>query len=202
MHFYGRLYIGLMTYIVSYRAYVRYHKQLYYQGITSVFVRLNKESLLIMVFLAVMLASGVDIATDLSHGATMQHVVKEAVILGLSMVAAAWLLLGVRRQNLEIKQLQQQLHEQQNQTSTPEKYILDGRKTLSSVISQQFNDWQLTGSEAEIGWLLLKGLSLKEIALVRNTSEKTVRQQASAIYKKADIAGRHAFSAWFIEDIL
>ena len=60
----------------------------------------------------------------------------------------------------------------------------------------------LTGSEIEVGWLLLKGLSLKEIAFVRSTKEKTVRQQASSIYKKAGVSGRYAFSAWFKEDIL
>lgn len=38
--------------------------------------------------------------------------------------------------------------------------------------------------------------------MLRNILEKTVRQQASAIYKKAGINGRHAFSAWFIEDAL
>jgi DNA-binding NarL/FixJ family response regulator len=42
----------------------------------------------------------------------------------------------------------------------------------------------LTGSEIEVGWLLLKGLSLKEIAIVRSTQEKTVRQQASSIDSK------------------
>jgi DNA-binding CsgD family transcriptional regulator len=37
---------------------------------------------------------------------------------------------------------------------------------------------------------------------VRDTHEKTVRQQASAIYRKAGVSGRHAFAAWFIEDFL
>jgi DNA-binding NarL/FixJ family response regulator len=50
--------------------------------------------------------------------------------------------------------------------------------------------------------LLLKGLSFKEIAAVRNTLEKTVRQQASGIYKKAGVSSRHAFAVWFIEDFL
>ncbi len=53
-----------------------------------------------------------------------------------------------------------------------------------------------------LGWLLLKGLSLREISIIRETQEKTVRQQASSIYKKSGVNGRHAFSAWFIEDIL
>jgi DNA-binding CsgD family transcriptional regulator len=84
----------------------------------------------------------------------------------------------------------------------PKKYVLEAREKLGNVVTRQFSEWGLTGSEVEVGWLLLKGLSLKEIAIVRNTQEKTVRQQASSIYKKAGISGRHAFSAWFIEDIL
>jgi len=34
------------------------------------------------------------------------------------------------------------------------------------VVTRQFSEWMLTGSEIEVGWLLLKGLSLKEIAIV------------------------------------
>jgi DNA-binding CsgD family transcriptional regulator len=79
---------------------------------------------------------------------------------------------------------------------------VEARRKLGHVVAQQFSEWGLTGSEQEVGWLLLKGLSLKEIALVRQTQEKTVRQQASSIYGKSGVSGRHAFSAWFIEDIL
>jgi DNA-binding NarL/FixJ family response regulator len=50
--------------------------------------------------------------------------------------------------------------------------------------------------------LLLKGLSFKEISAVRNTKEKTVRQQASTIYSKSGVDGRHTFSAWFLEDFI
>jgi len=50
--------------------------------------------------------------------------------------------------------------------------------------------------------LLLKGLSFKEIAALRITLEKTVRQQASSIYRKSGISGRHELAAWCIEDYL
>ena len=73
---------------------------------------------------------------------------------------------------------------------------------MQSTCNKHTGDWQLTTSEKDVGWLLLKGLSLKEIAAIRQTMEKTVRQQASSIYKKAGLSGRHAFSAWFIEDAL
>ena len=43
---------------------------------------------------------------------------------------------------------------------------------------------------------------MKEIILIRETKEKTVRQQASNVYKKAGIAGRHELVAFFFEDLL
>jgi len=72
---------------------------------------------------------------------------------------------------------------------------------LAEAIARQFADWGLSRSESEVGRLLLKGLSIREIAAVRNTQEKTVRAQASSLYKKASLEGRHAFAAWFLEDI-
>ena len=49
---------------------------------------------------------------------------------------------------------------------------------------------------------MLKGLSFKEIAPVRGTSERTVRQQALAVYAKAGLAGRAELAAFFLEDLL
>jgi DNA-binding CsgD family transcriptional regulator len=162
----------------------------------------NKEIVLLLIFAIVVIASGVDLLTDLSHGADTEHMVKEAAIVGISTIAIAWLLIGLRQQRLEIRSLQQELESATDPETQPRKYVLDARKNLGNVVTRQFSEWALTGSETEVGWLLLKGLSLREISIVRNTQEKTVRQQASSIYKKAGISGRHAFSAWFIEDIL
>jgi len=161
-----------------------------------------KEAILVLIFFIVAIASGADLRADLSQGATLSHVAKEAVIVSISLLAMTWLLLGLRQQKQEISLLQQELKDMGNLQIQPRKYVLEGRKTLGNVVSQQFSEWKLTASEVDVGWLLLKGLSLKEIAIVRNTLEKTVRQQASAIYKKANVTGRHSFSAWFIEDIL
>jgi DNA-binding CsgD family transcriptional regulator len=84
----------------------------------------------------------------------------------------------------------------------PSPSLLAARHDLARVLQVQFEEWSLTQTEKEVALLLLKGLSFKEIASVRSTLEKTVRQQASSIYKKAGVSGRHSFSAWFIEDIL
>jgi DNA-binding CsgD family transcriptional regulator len=75
-------------------------------------------------------------------------------------------------------------------------------KGLGSAIDAQFERWQLTPAEREVAMLMLKGLSHKEIAAVREASERTVRQQARAIYGKANLSGRAALSAFFLEDLL
>ena len=73
---------------------------------------------------------------------------------------------------------------------------------LGEVIDQQFTEWNLTDAEKSVGLLILKGLSLKEIAEVRDTTERTVRQQASIVYSKAGLSGRAELSAFFLEDLL
>ena len=70
------------------------------------------------------------------------------------------------------------------------------------MIKWQFAEWGFTPSEEEVALLMLKGLSIKEISQARSTQEKTVRKQASAIYDKSNLGGRHELSAWFFEDLL
>jgi DNA-binding CsgD family transcriptional regulator len=77
--------------------------------------------------------------------------------------------------------------------------LIDG---LGEAIDAQFSRWNLTEAEREVALLLLKGLSLKEIATVRATSERTVRAQARSLYSKAGLTGRAALSAFFLEDLL
>jgi len=68
-------------------------------------------------------------------------------------------------------------------------------------MDRQFGAWGMTAAERDVGLLILKGLSHKEIATIRGTSETTVRQQAQAIYRKSDLPGKTAFSAYFLEDL-
>jgi DNA-binding CsgD family transcriptional regulator len=73
---------------------------------------------------------------------------------------------------------------------------------LSKAIEEQFNHWGLSTAESEVAMLMLKGFSHKEIARLRNASEQTIRQQARLVYAKADVNSRHAFCAFFLEDLL
>lgn len=72
---------------------------------------------------------------------------------------------------------------------------------LSVAIDAQLGRWELTPAEKEIAVLILKGLSNKEIAEVRQTSERTVRQQTLAIYNKSGLNSRAQLAAFFLEDL-
>jgi DNA-binding CsgD family transcriptional regulator len=73
---------------------------------------------------------------------------------------------------------------------------------LGAAIDAQFCRWNLTDAEREVALLLLKGLSSKEIAVVRAVSERTIREQARSIYSKTGLTGRAALSAFFLEGLL
>jgi len=73
---------------------------------------------------------------------------------------------------------------------------------LGEAIDRQFDRWGLTPAEREVALLQLKGLRHKEIAELRHTSERTVRQQALAVYRKSGLNGRSDLAAFFLEDLL
>lgn len=69
-------------------------------------------------------------------------------------------------------------------------------------IARQLSVWGLSDAEKDIALLVIKGLTHKEIATLRRTSESTVRQQARSVYAKSKLPGRAAFAAFFLEDLL
>lgn len=163
----------------------------------------GKQDVLLMGFLAlVAIASGADILADLSQGANTVHLLQEAVVLLVALGVLAWLALEYRDKTRQLKSLSRTLAEIRSAPPPESPSVLNARKQLGQAIAEQFERWRLTASEREVGLMLLKGYSLKEIALLRGTAEKTIRQQASSIYQKSGLSGRHAFSAWFIEDLL
>jgi len=76
------------------------------------------------------------------------------------------------------------------------------RVGMYTQIEREFARWGLTCAERSVAHLMLKGLRLKDIAGARNTSDRTVRQQAQAIYRKAGLDGRTDLAAYFLESVL
>jgi DNA-binding CsgD family transcriptional regulator len=161
-----------------------------------------KEIMLIAVLAVIILGNLHDVVSDFRHGALPLHMLKEGAVVVVSTALMLWLLVDLRRQRRELELLRHEIAEHRQPASAPSPAMARARRQLGGIIQAQFRDWGLTDSEQEVGLLLLKGLSFKEIAALRQTHEKTVRAQASGIYRKAGVSGRHAFAAWFIEDFL
>lgn len=157
-----------------------------------------------MFLLAIVVAGNIlDVFHDYRVGADTTHLLIEGVLVITSFTLIAILSFGIWQQSRSNRQLKRELASLSD-SQAPElpPKVRAARHGLALAAQEQFEHWQLTETEREIAMLLLKGLSFKEIAAVRDTMEKTVRQQASAVYRKAGVSGRHAFSAWFIEDFL
>lgn len=168
----------------------------------GVIVLKPRPLLIIGLLLLVITSSAVDIVDDFSSGQPVWHITVESVIICLAMALITYLIVSHKRQARHLQTLKQELKDVHDKQAASDSRIAQARKQYSELILQQFAEWQLSQSEQEIAMLLLKGLSFNEIATLRQTREKTVRQQASDIYRKSGVAGRHAFSAWFFEDFL
>ncbi len=70
------------------------------------------------------------------------------------------------------------------------------------LLDERFAEWRLTRAEADVALFAIKGLSTAEIAVMRSTSEGTVKAQTNAIYRKAGVTGRPQLLSLFIEDLM
>lgn len=70
------------------------------------------------------------------------------------------------------------------------------------LMQERFEQWGLTPAERDVALFSIKGLSTAEIALIRDTSDGTVKAQTNAIYRKAGVSGRPQLLSLFIEDLM
>lgn len=154
----------------------------------------------VLVIISVLVAS--DIVSDSKEGVGFWHILTEGSIGVFALAGFFYLMRGTitLRHHLqsEIDAFSAFKLEAHTWQAESKKYV-DG---LALAIDQQLTKWNLTAAEKEVAFLLLKGLSLKEVAEVRSTTEKTARVQSMAIYSKAGISGRSELSAFFLEDLL
>jgi DNA-binding CsgD family transcriptional regulator len=144
-----------------------------------------------------------DIVSDYSDGIEWSHLISEMVVLLIAIIGIGlfWRQYYQSTQ-LTMRSLQTNLaaaHVEAQRWRDESHDLIAG---LGIEIQKQFIRWELTNAEAEVGLLLLKGFSHQEIANIRSSSERTVREQARALYRKAGISGRSSLSAFFLEDLL
>jgi len=165
----------------------------------------------------------VDLLSDLDEGVTSAHWAFEGALFLLGTAGAVMMLRELRRiavraqalegeaadlthalaaQSEEAAALHERLEQKEEEAARfrgEASALLQG---LADAIDKQLDRWKLTHAEKEIALLLLKGLSHREIATMRGTSDATTRQQARALYRKAGLSGRHDLAAFFLEDLL
>ena len=125
-----------------------------------------------------------------------------SLLMAVSVGGALWLWLTLRRARIEVVALERDVASARDEALRWRDEARDALRGLGVSIGKQFQRWDLTPAEREVALLLLKGLSHKEAARVRGVSERTVRQQAREVYRKAGLAGRSELSAFFLEDLL
>jgi DNA-binding NarL/FixJ family response regulator len=142
-----------------------------------------------IVLVAATLFFAIDITVDLlaTEESWFHLFIESMVFLAISTV--------LFRELRRLSQLKAELSEERVRTAR-----LSGE--LLAVMRDQFRQWGLSPSESEIALLLIKGLSMKEVAEARQVKEKTIRQQATSVYAKSGYAGRHELVAHFIEDLM
>jgi DNA-binding CsgD family transcriptional regulator len=162
-----------------------------------------KQKLFIVLLLVIGLLNFYEFYNDLSdYDHTFFHITIELVVVLISIFGIIFLMWEVIQRQREIEQLSQQLTLTRTHLDAVHQKVRQASRQYAEVIQEQFTHWEFTQSEKEVAMLLLKGLSFEEIAQLRATKEKTVRQQATSIYRKSELNGRYAFAAWFFEDFL
>jgi len=129
-----------------------------------------------------------DLTTDLVAGEKWSELALEASVFIFVLMALTWEIARRVRLTGTLGVCEQLLSRKQDQ--------------VGKNIRQQLDKWELTSSEVEIAWLIIKGYSFAEIAGFRGVKEKTVRQQATSIYAKSGTNNRAEFFASFLEDLL
>ncbi len=153
------------------------------------------------VFFAIIAILG-DVLSDYFGWVNLAHLLLEAVAIILLTALLIYLLRLLIEFRSETVSWQKRADNAELDANKWKHEIEENLKGLSDAIEQQFNKWEFTKAEKEIGRLMLKGMIFKEIAHVRCTSERPVRHQALGIYIKSGMHGRSEFSAYFLEDLL
>ena len=161
-----------------------------------------RAGLAVALFAVIAILIGVDLVGDWETGAHGVHLLAEAFVMVLALVGIAALWRGRRAAEARAARLDTDLETARLEAVRYRDEAREALRGLGEAIDSQFERWGLTPAEREVGLLLLKGLSHREVAEVRATTEPTVRQQALVVYRKSGLRSRSELSAFFLEDLL
>tara|TARA_R110002096_G_scaffold175639_1_gene351483 strand:+ start:190 stop:729 length:540 start_codon:yes stop_codon:yes gene_type:complete len=73
---------------------------------------------------------------------------------------------------------------------------------FAQLLDDHFDAWELTPAERDVALLSIKGLSIAEMAALRDTKDGTIKSQCNAIYRKAGVSGRLQLLSLFVEELV
>ena len=161
-------------------------------------------------FLGFVVVGGtIDLLLDRPSEWASWHVAFELAMVATSLTFAIVLFRGWRRTALVLGETQvtlavthRVLAERQRERDAWRKSAEDALVGFSRAIDRQFDEWQLTRAEREVALLILKGAGHKQAAAALGRSERTIRQHAVDVYRKAGLQGRAELAAFFLQDLM
>lgn len=166
--------------------------------------------LMLVGFLLLVVVGGtIDLILDKPATLVSWHVAFELAMVLASLGFAATLFRGWRRTAGELGEAQaslaaagevlaQRLAERDHWRRNAEEALAG----FSRAIDQQFGAWQLSPAERAVALLVLQGVGHKQAAARLGRSERTVRQHAVEVYRKAGLQGRAELAAFFLQDLI
>ena len=146
--------------------------------------------------------SAVEILLEFAAGETLASMGDDLLRFGVSTVVLGVFVYERRCRQRELGELSGQLSKARGKLAEIDTNSQQLANQYRAVMQKQFDVWKLTKSEQDVVIGMLKGLSFRGIAELRETREKTVRQQVSSVYRKAGVSSRNELVAWFFEDML
>lgn len=146
--------------------------------------------------------AGADLAWDLRSGITFDHVFFTSALAVVAIVGAVYFANQLRTAWRKEKELRRRLEEKYAKTNEWHHEEGELLRNLNRALNRQFDKWEFSPTERDIALHLLKGLSLREIAILRGSTAGTVKQQAHMLYHKAGLSGRAELSAFFLGGLL
>lgn len=163
---------------------------------------MNRDHLITLVYLLFLVGfTSIDVIGDLKDGLEFSHLFHELLILVSALLIVAYKVFVIVKKDKLILKYEEDHSKANEEIDFYKKKTSQYKKEMSEIIGQQFKIWGLTESEKDVALLLIKGLSMKEISSIRGSSDATVRQQSTSIYKKSQLENRNQLASYFLEDL-
>jgi DNA-binding CsgD family transcriptional regulator len=100
--------------------------------------------------------------------------------------------------SISISEYRRMLH----RSSKVERELAAASGAFQDVIEHHFRLWDLTEAECDVALLSIKGVSIAEIATMRQTRPGTIKAQNAAIYRKSGVSSRAELLSVMVEELI